>query len=308
MTAAASFRTTRYARLATLALSACAGAANVRAQGVAAGGKVDGWIVEQRSSIDSGGGRPPTVRTMRATGTANRLRLESSSTVRGSVGDVVTIADIASHSRTDIFTVRRSFTVRTISGPDVMMKVEPVTQSRTVKDLGPGGSVAGLATHHYLVDATITSRISLGTRSCLIERPSTSEQWTSTDSVAVQVLGKQSKLMMAAVGAATHPVQKDGPPGVPLRSITKQRFTRADGTAGEITSTTEVIVLKRVPLDAGLFAAPPGFLQTPPLTAAQTAKTDSMMRAMSEKTFSRMVDSTPRVPGETRHCTTSTPK
>jgi hypothetical protein len=33
-----------------------------------------------------------------------------------------------------------------------------------------------------------------------------------------------------------------------------------------------------------------------------------MMRVASAKTFSRMVDSTARVPGETRHCTTSKQK
>ncbi|HEX7420917.1 MAG TPA: DUF4412 domain-containing protein [Thermoanaerobaculia bacterium] len=261
-------------------------------------GKVEGWIVTQRSTIDSSNGHPPVVGTSRVAGTADKLRMELSPLfLSPRVPDAeFIIRDLAKHTTMVVNTARQTFTVRPTDESERTMRIESISRSETFEDLGDGAMIAGYRTRHYLVHATLSARYSTADRSCDVKRRLMLEVWNTTDSGAVAILRAQ------ASGIAPRPETKGGPPGVSLRTL---RPPSRDGArnGAKVVTMTEVTEITRGAIDAGLFAAPASYRATPALPLSSGKLADSIMHMMADRAMSRLIDSVAPLRGETRNCT-----
>lgn len=260
-------------------------------------GKVEGWIVTQRSTIDSGNGHAPVVRTTRVAGTADKLRMELSPLLSPRVPDAeFIIRDLAKHTTMVVNTARQTFTVQPTDESERTMRIELISRSETFEDLGDGAMIAGYHTRHYLVHATLSARYSTADRSCDVKRRLMLEVWNTTDSGAVAILRAQ------ASGIAPRPETKGGPPGVSLRTL---RPPSRDGarSGAKVVTMTEVTEITRGAIDAGLFAAPASYRATPALPVSSGKQADSIRHVMADRAMSRLIDSVAPLPGETRNCT-----
>lgn len=263
-------------------------------------GKVEGWIVTQRSTIDSSNGHPPVVGTSRVAGTADKLRMELSPLfLSPRVPDAaVIIRDLAKHTTMVVDTARQTFTVRPTNESGRTMRIESNLRSETFEDLGDGAMIAGYRTRHYLVHATLSARYSTADRSCDVKRPLMLEAWNTTDSGAVAILLQ----MQRSTGFAPRPETKGWPPGISLRTL---RPPARDGarSGAKVVTMTEVTEITRGAIDAGLFAAPASYRATPALRVSSGKQADSIMHVMADRAMSRLIDSVAPLPGETRTCT-----
>jgi hypothetical protein len=285
------------------AITAMLSAVAVGAQSPGPGGAVQGWVVARRTTVDSGAGLPQNTISSRIAGSANKLRTEINSSLAGTTSNIVTIVDLATRTRTSLDTRQRTYRVRQISPLDAGITIEEVDHARTVKDLGSGGNIAGFPTKHYSIDARATLRYSVGSRSCDVTRLATSELWTTTDSTAIAVLKQQAEMARTSTGSKSPTTPNGGPPGAALRSIIKQRVRLTDGRQMELTVTNEVTEARRSMIEVSQFAPPSAFKRMPDFPPTAEAQADSIRRVTSARVFSRMMDSTPVAPGETRHCT-----
>jgi hypothetical protein len=283
-------------------LFAIEGAPALRAQSAPTGKKVQGWIIVQRITVDSGTGSAPTVRSMRAVGGGSKIRLEAASRTGSAV---VTIADTLSLETLVIMADRKLASV--VHPPKLDFHIEPLSLERKVKDLGPGESIAGLATHRYEVTARSGRRISSGVRTCIMQRVSTEQVWMTTDARAMAAIGGQIRLLGASAGSAsavprTRPTD---PPGEAVRAVGSHTVIDGNGKRRNITTTSELVEFYSGPVDAGLFEVPPGYQRQAAPMLQTSPKIDSMNRAAAAHVFSRLVDSAPPIVGETRSCTTT---
>jgi oxygen-dependent protoporphyrinogen oxidase len=285
-------------------LLAIASASALAAQSAPATKKVQGWILEQKITIDSGAGAAATVRSTRMLGSGSKLRLEAA--VRNGRA-VVSIADTLSHETLILLAERKLASV--VHPPKLDFHVEPLSLERRVKDLGPGESIAGLATHRYEVTAKSGSRITSAARTCVLQRSSTEQVWMTTDARAMDAIRGQIRLLsvsIASIEAASafrrHPID---PPGEAVRAIGSRTVIDASGKRHTVTTTSELVEFYSGPVDAALFEVPPGYLRQAVVMPNNSPMIDAMTRAAAAHAFARMVDSAPPVVGETRTCTTT---
>jgi hypothetical protein len=283
-------------------LFAIVGAPALRAQSASVAKKVEGWILVQKTTVDSGTGRAPTARSVRSAGSGSRLRLESPSR-NGST--IVTITDTVTHEQMLIMAERKLASV--VHPPKMDFHVEPRSLERQVKDLGPGESIAGLPTHRYEVTAKTGSRISSGARTCDLQRLSTQQLWMTTDVRAMNAIRSQVNLLSASVEAASalRSMRQKEPPGEAVRTISSHTVIDGNGKRRTITTTSELADLSVGQIDAALFEVPPGYQRQAPITPTMSLKFDSLTRAAGAHAFAMLVDSAPAIVGETRTCTTN---
>jgi hypothetical protein len=123
------------------------------------------------------------------------------------------------------------------------------------------------------------------------------------------VIKRHRKLTSASTGVAPplDPKAGAGPPGVALLSVTKIPDRKADGSSTTLTLSIEYTEARRALVDAALFSPPPGYRPILSVPSSFSARSDSAARIATRKVFARLVDSTPPVPGETRHCSATKP-
>jgi hypothetical protein len=277
--------------------------AQLRAQVSVGKGQVDGWIVSQRTTIDSGNGTPVHTTTLTYTGSANRLRVDSRVSPSAIFTEAATITDLSTKTKTFLNLGQKTFRVRPISATDSASHIDAKAATSQIKNLGPGGTVSGYQTTKHRFDAVVKTQLNLGDRTCEISRPESVESYMTTDSSVVTLMRQQHSLQIAATGSHGPRDPKVGALGESLRSISTQHYRASDGSTKTVTITSEVTELRRTRLDAGLFAPPSDFKEMPPLPASITKGADSTMRASLQGYLARVVDSTSLAPGETRHCT-----
>jgi len=275
-------------------------------------GKVEGWWMETRVSMDSANATPPFVSTMRIYGAAGRLRMQAHSSSQSQMGEMVLIADSAAHRMLAINTTRRTATATPARLPNVpTIKHAAYLVSRSVTELGDGGVLAGVPTHHYRVVGTMGSRMTYGERSCTTERPFETEAWTSDDPTAREI----EQLMTASVrtmpmASAQVTSVRDSVlklPGARMRTVGRMPYLGKDGKPITATVTFEVTEFGKGPLDAALFEPPEGYQFIDASRFNPPAALDSLMRATMARTFAKLADSTALAPGETRTCTPARP-
>lgn len=277
-------------------------ASDLHAQSVLTAKKVEGWIIVQKTTVDSGAGSAPTARSIRSVGSGSRLRLESASR---SGSTIITIADTVSHEQMVITPERKLASV--VRPPKLDFHIEPLSLERKVKDLGPGESIAGLATHRYEVTAKTGSRISSGSRTCVVQRLSTQQVWMTTNARAMDAIRGQIRLLSASVENVTGipSIRQNEPPGEAVRVESSRTMIDGNGKRRNVTTRTELVEFYSGPIDASLFEVPAGYQRRAAVTLKPSPMIDSLTRASAAHVFARMVDSAPSIVGETRNCTTS---
>jgi len=274
-------------------------------------GKVEGWMITQSITVDSGNGSAPVALTSRMHGSAGRLRVEITSGLRDALGGMVTLVDSTANRRSQVMPSRKMVMVSSLADQGrVMVRTEPYLASRTITDLGEGERIAGLPTRHYRVEGMSGTRVTLGDRTCVIERPTHAEMWTTPDATAAAMLrnlrGIGSLLQnMVQIGQGAGGAQGRMPPGTPLKSISRLNLTGSTGVSRAVTITTEITAFSSGPIDAALFAAPEGYQVLDASATGTAARVDSLFRRSMERSFTRMTDSTATAPGEKRSCTTT---
>lgn len=273
-------------------------------------GTVDGWWMEQRATVDSGNGGP-SVRMMKMYGTAGRLRMESVG-ASPSPRDMVMIADSGAQHLLGINTSRRTV-FATPFGPSGLptMKTTASLVSRSITEPTDGDLIAGVRTRRYHAKGTMVVRITFGDRTCATERPFITDAWTTDDARAREV----EDLMMATVRSWPRTATSLMPardsmltlPGARMRTVGRMTYVDKGGAPKTMTMTYEVTGFGRGPLDAALFDPPEGFQLIDASRVMNNARTDSLMREMSARVFTRLADSTALAPGEKRTCTSVSP-
>lgn len=274
-------------------------------------GTVEGWTLIQSVTMDSGGGAPVVLAT-RMYGSGGRLRVEITNNAAASSGNVVLLADSASNRRSGVMASGRIVTIGPLSAQSqTTLRTEPFVTSRKITDLGDGGRVAGVATRHYLLEDVSGTRLTLGDRTCVIERHSKTDVWNTTDASMADVGRRASaaaRLLQGSVAqfeVIADTAHRDRPPGATLKSIGQRTVKDRNGALRTTVLTTEVTGYTMGSLDAALFDAPEGYQIFDASVTQYTARMDSVMRISAERVFARMMDSTTAVPGEKRTCTTS---
>ncbi len=276
-------------------------------------GTVDGWMITQKVTVDSGDGSAEKILAMRMHGSGGRLRVEISSASAGAAGGMVMLVDSTANRRSQLMPNMQMVTVSPlVDARSATIRTEPTFASRTITDLGDGERIAGLPTRHYRIEGVAGTRVTLGNRSCVIERHATTEMWMTPDATAAAMqrnLRGVGRLLqsMAQIGQGTGMALSDMPPGTPLKSIGQLPHRGRDGAARRVMITSEITAFGSGPIDAALFEALEGYQVIDATTVTSTARIDSMVRVSMARVFARMIDSTATVPGETRTCTT-TPK
>jgi hypothetical protein len=164
-----------------------------------------------------------------------------------------------------------------------------------------------LKTRAYEITGTLGSRLSSGTRTCVLQYPSTSEAWMTTDERAVTAVHQQTRLMLSTIGdvTATPRLPQSNPPGIAARTLVSREVIGTDGKHHTIGSSIEIVEFYSGPVDAALFDVPAGYSRREATPPGFSAKIDSLNRAASEHVFSRLVDSALVIVGQTRTCSTS---
>jgi TonB family protein len=274
-------------------------------------GTVAGWTLTQTITMDSGGGAPVVV-TSRMYGSNGRLRVEITNTAATAAGNMVLLADSATNRRSGVMASGRIVTVGPLGGQSrATLRTEPFVLSRKITDLGYGGRLAGVATRHYLLEDVSGTRLTLGDRTCVIERSSKTDVWNTTDASMADVRQRSSaaaRLLqgsLAQIEVIADTAHRDRPPGATLKSIGQRTARDRNGALRTTVITTEVTGYTKGPLDAALFDPPEGYQIFDASAMQNAARVDSLLRSSAERALARMIDSTTAVPGEKRTCTTT---
>ncbi len=273
-------------------------------------GTVDGWMLAQRTTVDSANGRAPFMMEIRTYGAPGRYRMEVSSSATEATGGMVTLLDSVANRMSLIVSRVKGVTVTTIgAGGPAPLRTEAFAGPRVTKDLGPAERIAGVGTRRYHREGTSGTRITLGNRTCVIERPLNSDVWLTTDPVMVEV-GQHTRDMLKLLSAASQLTTLLGItgetelPGVAMRRQSTNTVVK-DGTKTAVATTFEITAYKKWPLDVSLFEPPEGYRLFDASASIPSPRADSIRLASAERMFARMTDSTSVLGGATRTCTTS---
>ena len=271
-------------------------------------GTLDGWTVEQRLTVDSGNGVPPIVSTIRSQGADGRSRTEIESAATLRIGRMVTLRDSASGRTTVLMpSVQQGTVMSRFERPGAPFRVEQTSHSQTITDLGNGERIADRPTHHYRVDGTYESRLSLGARACVLTMATSADYWTTHDPVIVEIQRRMRSLsrdmqanspMMIAMADSNDLAKL----GAPLKVVMHISAAEPPGTK-PMTVAYEITAVSQGPLDASIFDPPEGYQlsEFPGLTPS--VRTDSLRTQMAERLFDVMLKSMPSAPGQTAKCT-----
>lgn len=272
-------------------------------------GTVDGWWLAQRTTVDSGSGTPVSSFTTRIYGAAGRIRVEMHGTVTTPLGEMIMLLDSAAGRMSLVIPSRKMVTV---SSPDIWgaltVRSEPFAVSLTVADVGAGEAIAGVATRHYRVSGSSGVRMTLGDRTCTVERLTDMDVWTTTDAMVIDVeqriLRSTLNLRGATLLGQFGRLEKGSAPDAGMRIVSRSAIMDKNGNATTMTVTSEVTDVAKGPIEAALFDPPGGYQLLDGSTFGSSTRTDSIGRAMVGRAFARMVDSTNVASGEKRNCTT----
>jgi hypothetical protein len=274
-------------------------------------GTVIGWSMTQTVTMDSGG-RAPVVLTTRMRASGGRLRVEIASNANEARATMVLLVDSATRRRSAIMTSGRVVSIGPLGDEgQAMLRAEHAGLSRKITDLGDGGRIAGVATRHYLLEDVSRTRLTLDDRTCVIERPSKTEVWNTTDASMADMGGRAmaaARLLQGSVAQfelIADTAYRNRPPGATLRSMGQHTAKDLTGALHTTVITTEVTGYTKGPLDAALFDPPEGYQIVDASAMQLGARVDSLMRRGAERAFARMMDSSGTVPGEKRTCTTT---
>jgi TonB family protein len=221
-------------------------------------GKVRGWSITQRMTVDSGGGRVRTT-TTRYAGAGGVFRQEISTDRTPGIA-MVNLVDSATNSSTLIMqqaqmatrmrtpTIRQS-AARTLGTDTLSMRSDTI----------PGGErILGMPTRRIRTVGVIRTTESLGAVSCTSTRRVASDRWEVADSMIATIQVQMARSIVARMGGAgidelqrTMSVRPSTPTSV-VR-------TSGEGPQGGVTYTMEIVAYSLGELDASLFAVPEGY-------------------------------------------------
>jgi TonB family protein len=234
-------------------------------------GKVRGWSLTQRTTVDSGNGKP-SITTTRLMGTGSIVRQETTfDAARGM--SMVSLLDSANGTMTSIVPQMRAATrMRT---PDLSgQQARPVRTSQPIStriDTVPGSEpLLGMPTTR--VKSEVVSRVTetLGPVTCTSVQRVSMEIWTVADSTVFAIQRRLAGSMSSTLGPAfeeSHRAVQSQPtkPASALKVVTS-------GLAGGVTFSLEVLGFTLGEIDASLFAVPEGYtvsdmsgMQMPPM-------------------------------------------
>jgi hypothetical protein len=276
-------------------------------------GRVDGWTMTVKSTVDSGSGTTPRVTVSRYRVSAHVARTDiqqqNFSSGLANAGTPVMLVDDSAHTTAVFLEHQRSATIIPASSRiDLAPRNDSLSRFivppvMTMSDLGAGEAILGHPTHKYSVATSHVSRITIGSRLCRRSQNSVEQIWTATD------LDRQERLRNYVRDARANVTVERGPVpdslarlrmhrerlvnGFVLRSITTNKAPDARGVVRTTTSTMEVTELEHGSIPRSLLAIPEGFttITMPPQTprnaaestavAARKARIDSATARMS---------------------------
>ncbi len=259
-------------------------------------GTVNGWMLAQRITIDSGNGSSTVTMDMTVQGAAGRSRIEIANSRAAPTGTIVMLVDSATQRMSMVMPGMKSVIVQGLDkiGP-LAIKMQAFSNSTVTTDLGPDAPIAGVATRHYRLEGTSGVRMTLGERTCTTEESVHGEVWTTTDPVLKETMAsvqQQMKRMASSFASLIpDPEGTHAPPGVPMRGKYARTSTGKNGTAVVISMTSEVTAFKMGPVDVSLLEPPEGYRLQDMTAFTSSMRTDSLRRAVAEKAYSNMVDS-----------------
>ena len=272
-------------------------------------GTVDGWMVVRQMTAMNADGTPAFSMTTHFYGTAQRLRMETTSTmnpVSPAAITVVMLIDSASRQMRTIMPAQRMVMVMRM--PDSlpgMARPHASYEDASITDLGAGESIAGRATHHYRSTATARTTVLLGDSSCVIVTPFSTEYWMTDDARFGAAIARMSAMrgFFSGLTAAEPPspiLPATKPAGVMVRTRGKMPNVIPGSAGAEVEYTTDITEASVGPMDASLFEVPEGY-RVMDMTGFMTSRTDSASAAALARSREMMLKS---IAGSgTRTCT-----
>jgi TonB family protein len=253
-------------------------------------GRVPGWSLTTRTTVDSGSGRPPRVTIMRLSGSGSKLRqeIESAGAVRPGA---LSIMDTSTHTMTMIMPERRSAMIARM--PKVSLPTPKMTVSDvTVRADTIAGSerLLGLSTTHVRLTTQSTTTETLGAYTCTARANRTSEMWMVNDTSIAAIQRLMAEKFAGVLGDSFESLRRVGRSNATPPKFSIVRSILGGGNDGSPKYTTEVLEFTLGPVDASLFAVPEGFTIRD-MSAMQMPEVPGMS-AIAERQFWQRNDTT----------------
>jgi|GEM_PF-2646769 len=254
-----------------------------------ASGKVMGWSLTQRLTVDSGNGSRRTSTTTTSMGAGGVLRQEFSSD-RTSGMPMVNLIDSATGTSTLIMSLQRTATrMPTLPVPASEARlIRSDTVSWRVDTIPGTERILGMPTTRVRSAGVVRTTESLGAVTCSRSRRLSSEMWIVSDSPIAAIQWQLARTALARLGPLSDEAlrsQLDRPP-------TKSSVVRTVGvdSGRGVVYTSEVLSYSLGELDAALFAVPEGYTVSvmPPMERARPAP----MEDVQARSFWQRFDTT----------------
>jgi hypothetical protein len=256
--------------------------------------RVPGWSLTMRMTIDSGGGRQPTIITMKMLGAGRKVRQEMTGP---GVPPMASIMDMTDSTMTVVMEqMGMAMTMRIPSAVTAMALGSTHSNVKTVRaDLGPGEALNGFPTMRHRITITSTVSQTLGTLTCSRPQSQEIEAWIVNDPVLPRVMADFTAAMPQVASPANDPRDLLRLAGVDPLKLGVAKMVSRDVHTGKdsaLTMTVEFMDYAILDVEPSKLAAPSGVQVQDMRGMDMSAMAGGAMGQMRDQMFWTVFDTT----------------